>query len=30
MADQIIVAQRRELIQLRRMLQHDGLNKREY
>ena len=26
----IIVAQRREIIQLRRMLQHDGLNKPEY
>jgi uncharacterized protein (DUF305 family) len=30
MARQIIVAQRRELIQLRRMLQHDGLNKPDY
>ena len=26
----IIVAQRREIIQLRKMLQHDGLNKPEY
>jgi len=27
---QIIVAQRREILELRRMLQHDGLNKPEY
>ena len=30
LARDIIVAQRREIIQLRRMLQHDGLNKPEY
>jgi len=30
LARQIIVAQRREIIELRRMLQHDGLNKPEY
>ena len=30
LARSIIVAQRREIIQLRRMLQHDGLNKPEY
>ncbi len=30
LAREIIVAQRREIIQLRRMLQHDGLNKPEY
>jgi uncharacterized protein (DUF305 family) len=30
MARAIIVAQRREIIQLRKMLQHDGLNKPEY
>lgn len=30
LARQIIVAQRREIIQLRRMLWHDGLNKPEY
>ncbi len=30
LARAIIVAQRREIIQLRRMLQHDGLNKPEY
>jgi len=30
LARQIIVAQRREIIELRRMLQHDGLNKSEY
>ena len=27
---EIIVAQRREIIELRRMLRHDGLNKPEY
>jgi uncharacterized protein (DUF305 family) len=30
LAAAIIVAQRREIIQLRRMLNHDGLNKPEY
>jgi uncharacterized protein (DUF305 family) len=30
LATAIIVAQRREIIQLRRMLNHDGLNKPEY
>ena len=30
LARDIIVAQRREIIQLRKMLQHDGLNKPEY
>jgi uncharacterized protein (DUF305 family) len=30
LARAIIVAQRREIIQLRKMLQHDGLNKPEY
>jgi uncharacterized protein (DUF305 family) len=30
LAQEIIVAQRREIIELRRMLQHDGLNKPEY
>lgn len=30
LAHAIIVAQRREIIQLRNMLQHDGLNKPEY
>jgi uncharacterized protein (DUF305 family) len=30
LAHDIIVAQRREIIQLRKMLQHDGLNKPEY
>ena len=30
LARSIIVAQRREILQLRRMLQHDGLNKPEY
>jgi uncharacterized protein (DUF305 family) len=30
LARDIIVAQGREIIQLRRMLQHDGLNKPEY
>lgn len=30
LAREIIVAQRREIIQLRRMLRHDGLNKPEY
>lgn len=30
LARDIIVAQRREIIELRRMLQHDGLNKPEY
>ncbi|MFM7314896.1 MAG: DUF305 domain-containing protein [Cyanobium sp.] len=30
LAREIFVAQRREIIQLRRMLQHDGLNKPEY
>jgi uncharacterized protein (DUF305 family) len=30
LARNIIVAQRREIIQLRRMLQHDGLNKQDY
>ena len=30
LARQIIVAQRREILELRRMLQHDGLNKPEY
>lgn len=30
LARQIIVAQRHEIIQIRRMLQHDGLNKPEY
>ncbi len=30
LAQSIIVAQRKEILQLRRMLQHDGLNKREY
>ena len=30
LAREIIVAQRREIIELRRMLQHDGLNKPEY
>ena len=30
LARAIIVAQRGEIIQLRRMLQHDGLNKPEY
>jgi uncharacterized protein (DUF305 family) len=30
LARQIIVAQRQEIIQLRRMLRHDGLNKPEY
>jgi uncharacterized protein (DUF305 family) len=30
LARDIIVAQRREIIQLRRMLQHDGMNKPEY
>jgi uncharacterized protein (DUF305 family) len=30
LAREIIVAQRREIIALRRMLQHDGLNKPEY
>ncbi len=30
LARDIIVAQRREIIQLRRMLRHDGLNKPEY
>lgn len=30
MARSIIFAQRREIIQLRKMLQHDGLNKPEY
>jgi uncharacterized protein (DUF305 family) len=30
LARDIIVAQRREIIELRRMLRHDGLNKPEY
>jgi hypothetical protein len=30
LARQIILAQRAEIIALRRMLQHDGLNKPEY
>ena len=30
LARSIVVAQRREILQLRRMLQHDGLNKPEY
>jgi uncharacterized protein (DUF305 family) len=30
LARDIIVAQRREIIELRRMLKHDGLNKPEY
>ncbi|MCS5693590.1 DUF305 domain-containing protein [Cyanobium sp. FGCU-6] len=30
LADNIIIAQRKEILQLRRMLQHDGLNKPEY
>jgi uncharacterized protein (DUF305 family) len=30
LARDIIVAQRREIIELRRMLQHDGLDKPEY
>ena len=30
LAREIIVAQRREIIELRRMLRHDGLNKPEY
>ena len=30
LARDIIVAQRKEIIQLRKMLQHDGLNKPEY
>ena len=30
LARAIIVAQRREIIELRRMLTHDGLNKSEY
>jgi uncharacterized protein (DUF305 family) len=30
LARQIIVAQRKEIIQLRRMLWHDGLDKPEY
>jgi len=30
LARAIIVAQRREIIQLRKLLQHDGLNKPEY
>jgi len=30
MASEIIVAQRREIIELRRMLRRDGLNKPEY
>jgi uncharacterized protein (DUF305 family) len=30
LARAIITAQRREILQLRRMLQHDGLNKPEY
>jgi uncharacterized protein (DUF305 family) len=30
LAREIIVAQRREIIELRRMLMHDGLNKPEY
>jgi uncharacterized protein (DUF305 family) len=30
LARQIIVAQRREILELRRMLQHHGLNKPEY
>jgi uncharacterized protein (DUF305 family) len=30
MARSIIIAQRREIMQLRGMLQHDGLNKPEY
>jgi uncharacterized protein (DUF305 family) len=30
LARQIIVAQRQEIIELRRMLKHDGLNKPEY
>lgn len=30
LARNIIIAQRREIVQIRRMLQHDGLNKSEY
>jgi uncharacterized protein (DUF305 family) len=30
LASTIIVAQRQEIIRLRRMLQHDGLNKPDY
>jgi uncharacterized protein (DUF305 family) len=30
LARQVIVAQRREILQLRRMLRHDGLDKPEY
>ena len=30
LARSIIVAQRKEIMQIRRMLQHDGLNKPEY
>jgi len=30
LARNIIVAQRKEIIQIRKMLQHDGLNKPEY
>jgi uncharacterized protein (DUF305 family) len=30
LARQIIVAQRREILELRRMLKHDGLDKPEY
>ena len=30
LARDIIIAQRNELIEIRRMLQHDGLNKPEY
>ena len=30
LARNIIIAQRREIVQVRNMLQHDGLNKSEY
>ena len=30
LARNIIIAQRREILQIRKMLQHDGLNKPEY